>query len=157
MNQPQFIIQKVLAADKGVLRLVFADGFDAVVDLHEVISKHPTLAELNNPAVFNQVMPDKWSRGVIFAGDDNLTLASDNLRALAIEQAGGYSHQEVIAWMHHHGLSLDNAAEALGISRRMLADYRSGERSIPKTVGLAMLGREPLSSGQHLDAYGKVA
>jgi hypothetical protein len=78
----------------------------------------------------------------VFAGDDDLTLASDNLRALILEQAGEYSHQQVIAWMARHGLSLDAAAEALGISRRMLAYYRSGEKPIPKTVGLAMLGWE---------------
>lgn len=94
---------------------------------------------------------------MIFADDDDLTLASDNLRAMAIEQRGEYSHQQVVAWMHHHGLSLDTAADALGISRRMLAYYRSGERPIPKTVGLAMLGWEAQESGHHLDAYDKVA
>ncbi|MEG0187024.1 MAG: hypothetical protein RR704_26600, partial [Stenotrophomonas sp.] len=70
---------------------------------------------------------------------------------------GEYSHQQVVAWMHHHALSLDTAAEALGISRRMLAYYRSGERPIPRTVGLAMLGWEAQESGRHLHAYDKVA
>jgi len=157
VNQLQFVIQNVLAAGHGVLRIMFGDGFDAEVNLHEVMAKHPTLARLNDPAVFDQVTPDEWNRGVMFAGDDDLTLASDNLRAMAIEQTGEYSHQQVIAWMHHHGLSLDTAADALGISRRMLAYYRSGERPIPKTVGLAMLGWEAQESGHHLDAYDKVA
>jgi hypothetical protein len=96
---------------------------------------------------FRVVSPDEWNRGVFFAGDDDLTLASDNLRAMAIEQAGGYSHQQVATWMHNHGLALDTAADALGISRRMLASYRSGERPIPKTVGLAMLGWEARECG----------
>lgn len=72
------------------------------------------------------------------------SLASDNLRALAVEQGGGCSHQQLIAWMHRHGLSLDQAAQALGLSRRMLAYYRSGEKPIPRTVALAMRGWEAL-------------
>ncbi|WP_256775437.1 MULTISPECIES: DUF2442 domain-containing protein [unclassified Stenotrophomonas] len=157
MNQPQFLIRNVAALAPGRLGLQFGDGLDAVVDLSEVIAKHPSLARLADPGVFRAVAPDEWNRGVIFADDDDLTLASDNLRAMAIEQTGEYSHQQVVAWMHHHGLSLDTAADALGISRRMLAYYRSGERPIPKTVGLAMLGWEAQESGHHLDAYDKVA
>jgi hypothetical protein len=157
MSQPQFVIRNVTALAPGHLGLQFGDGIDVVVDLREVINKHPSLARLADPDIFRVVSPDEWNRGVIFAGDDDLTLASDNLRAMAIEQAGGYSHQQVVTWMHHHGLSLDTGADALGISRRMLAYYRSGERPIPKTVGLAMLGWEAQECGHHLDAYDKVA
>ena len=89
---------------------------------------------------------------MVFADDDNLALASDNLRALALEQAGEYSHQQVVVWMLRHRLSLDAAAGALGISRRMLAYYRSGEKPIPKTVGLAMLGWEAQQSGFDYEA-----
>jgi predicted transcriptional regulator len=39
-----------------------------------------------------------------------------------------------------HGLSLSNAAEALGLSRRQVADYASGERPVPRTVLLACKG-----------------
>ena len=44
--------------------------------------------------------------------------------------------------MARHQLSLDAAARALGISRRMLAYCRTGEKSVPRTVGLAGLGWE---------------
>jgi hypothetical protein len=57
------------------------------LDLCDVINKHPTLAKLRDPDVFAQVEPDTWSRGVVFAGNDDLTLASDSLRAMAIEQS----------------------------------------------------------------------
>ncbi len=140
MPQPQFIITRVTAQSPARLALSFADGFSGVADLAGIIARHPTLARLRNDKVFAQVAPDEWSRGVMFADDDVLSLASDNLRVLILEQAGEYSHQQIIAWMARHGLSLDAAAEALGISRRMLAYYRSGEKPIPKTVGLALLG-----------------
>lgn len=126
------------------LTLTFEDGYTAEVDLSGLIDKHPTLARLHDRKTFAKVAPDEWRRGVVFAGDDDLSLASDNLRALALEQAGEYSHQHVIVWMHHNNLKLDEAARALGISRRMLAYYRSGEKRIPKSIGLAMLGWESL-------------
>ncbi|PPU77631.1 MULTISPECIES: DUF2442 domain-containing protein [Xanthomonas] len=142
MNQPQFFMTRATLAGRARLALSFADGFAAEVDLSNVIDAHPTLALLADPDVFAQVGLDEWSRGVTFAGNDALTLASDNLRAMAIEQAGHFSHSQVIAWMESHHLTLDQAADALGLSRRMLAYYRSGEKLIPKTVGLAMIGWE---------------
>lgn len=157
MNQPQFVITHVSSMQPGRLAIQFADGWAGEVDLSGVIEKHPTLQRLKQPEVVSNVTVDEWSRGVMFAGDDDLTLASDNLRALAIEQAGEFSHQQLIGWMHHHDLSLQTAAQALGISRRMLAYYRSGERPIPRTVGLAMLGWEALESGHHLNEYGCLA
>ena len=44
------------------------------------------------------------------------------------------------AWMEAHALTLDGAASALGLSRRMIAYYASGEKPIPKTVLLATEG-----------------
>lgn len=142
MNQSQFRLIHATALDNARLGLRFADGLACTVDLTDEIARHPTLARLARRSVFEAVELDEWQRGVVFAGDDNLTLASDNLRALAIEQAGGCSHQRVVEWMHRHDLSLDRAAEALGLSRRMLAYYRSGEKEVPRTVALAMLGWE---------------
>jgi transcriptional regulator with XRE-family HTH domain len=43
-------------------------------------------------------------------------------------------------WMEGHGLTLDRAAEALGLSRRTVAYYLSGEQPVPKTVMLATEG-----------------
>lgn len=144
MNQPQFVLTGATVTGPNRLALSFADGYSAEADLSDLIAKHPSLARLQDRKVFADIALDEWRRGVIFAGDDDLTLASDNLRAIALEQAGEYSHQHVIVWMHQNGLTLDDAAQALGISRRMLAYYRSGEKPVPKSIGLAMLGWESL-------------
>lgn len=48
------------------------------------------------------------------------------------------------AWMQRNGLSLSTAAQALGLSRRMIAHYRTGSRPIPKVVALACRGWEAL-------------
>lgn len=140
MNHAHFVLQRVTAIRQGRLSLTFADDASFEVDLSEVIENHPTLSRLRDPSVFAQAEPDEWHRGVVFAGDDNLALASDNLRAMAIEQSGEFSHQQLLTWMDHHGMTLDAAAAALDVSRRMLAYYRSGSKPIPRTVGLAMLG-----------------
>lgn len=49
---------------------------------------------------------------------------------------------EFIRWRRRNGLSLAEAGKALGISRRMVAYYQSGDRKVPRTVLLAMQGWE---------------
>lgn len=105
MNQLKFVINEVRATGHCLLQITFADGLKASVDLFDVIIKHPTLARLINPEVFQQVVPDEWSRGIVFCGDDDLTLASDNLRELAMEQACKYSHLNAFAQLQRHGPS----------------------------------------------------
>ena len=46
------------------------------------------------------------------------------------------------AWMHRNQLSLSGAAEALGISRRMVSYYRTAAKAIPRSIWLACLGWE---------------
>jgi len=53
----------------------------------------------------------------------------------AVEQAGGIGHKRIWNWLHETGLMLEQAAEALGISRRMLTYYRDGEKSIHARSG----------------------
>ena len=45
-------------------------------------------------------------------------------------------------WMSRNGLSLAAAAEALGISRRMVSYYRTAHKAIPRAIWLACLGWE---------------
>ncbi|WP_010465910.1 MULTISPECIES: DUF2442 domain-containing protein [Acidovorax] len=137
----QFTLTAVKALADGVLALTFADGEQLQVDVKPIIKRHPTLRELAAPAVFKRAKLGEWGGSVTW-GTDALELAADNLRARAVEQAGGYSHEVILNWMARHGMTLDTAADALGLSRRMLAYYRSGEKPVPRTVALACLGWE---------------
>lgn len=125
----------------GVLALTFADGEQLQVSVLPIMEHYPTLRELATPAVFQRASLGEWGASVTW-GADALELAADNLRARAVEQAGGYSHEVILNWMARHGMTLDAAADALGLSRRMLAYYRSGEKPVPRTVALACLGWE---------------
>jgi predicted transcriptional regulator len=60
----------------------------------------------------------------------------------ALEQNGQTDAVEFSRWRWRNGLSLTNAAEALGLSRRQVAYYASGEHEVPRTVLLACKGWE---------------
>jgi hypothetical protein len=146
MSNRHFTLTDAQAEADGVLLLTFADGAVMRVDLRALVAGHPLLFALSDPQVFGTVRVGEWGGSVVW-GDDpggDLELAADNLRARAVEQAGGVSHEFILNWMARHRLSLDAAAQALGLSRRMLAYYRSGEKPVPRTVALACLGWEHL-------------
>ncbi|MGB3069814.1 MAG: hypothetical protein WBC18_14765 [Ottowia sp.] len=122
------------------LELSYADGEVFQVDIAKVIKGYPTLKGIRD--VFSKVKLGDHGLSVVWNDDDDLELASDNLRARAIEQAGEFSHETILNWMARHSLTLDQAAIELGLSRRMLAYYRSGAKPVPRTVGLACIGWE---------------
>lgn len=51
------------------------------------------------------------------------------------------------AWMARPALTLRRAAQALGLSRRTVAYYLSGEQPVPKTVMLATEGYDGEAGG----------
>lgn len=144
IHEPQHTITEARALAGTQLALTFADGYRATVDLKEWSRRKP-LRELADAAVFAKARVDARGGYVVWIEDD-LELAADNLRNLAVEQAGGIGHERLWNWMHRHSLTQERAAAAIGISRRMLNYYLSGAKSIPLTVWLACLGWE---SQQH--------
>ena len=142
MRPKQFTLASVKTTPTASLLLSYVDGGQFEVSLVDTILKHPTLERLKDPEVFSSAKVGDHGASVIWANDDDLELAADNLRARAIEQAGGVSHEFIWNWMARNDLTIDAAAVALGVSRRMLAYYRSGSKPVPRTVALACLGRE---------------
>lgn len=130
----------VVSAPHG-LRLAFADGKTFDADLAPVIRQYPALTVLDDPALFARARLDPRGGYVIWI-EDEIELAADNLRNLAVEQSGAIDHERVFEWMHRNHLTQERAAEAIGITRRMLNYYLSGARPIPKTVWLACVGWE---------------
>ena len=142
MRPKQFTLASVKTTPTASLLLSYVDGGQFEVSLVDTILKHPTLERLKDPEVFSSAKVGDHGASVIWANDDDLELAADNLRARAIEQAGGVSHEFMWKWMARNDLTIDAAAVALGVSRRMLAYYRSGSKPVPRTVALACLGWE---------------
>ncbi len=140
MRNLHFTLVAVRPMDAMNLELSYADGAVFDVDIAQVIKGHRSLRPIRD--VFGSAALGEHGLSVVWDQDDDLELAADNLRARAIEQAGEFSHETILNWMARHELTLDQAAEELGLSRRMLAYYRSGAKPVPRTVGLACLGWE---------------
>lgn len=141
MSNDHFQLTAVEALPDHRLRLTYADGQTFEVDLRPWIETTTTLGTLQNPALFARAQIGFAGCSVEWIADE-LDLGADNLRNLAVEQAGGIGHERIWNWLHDTGLTLEQAAEALGISRRMLIYYRDGEKPIPRSIWLACLGWE---------------
>lgn len=141
MSKDHFQLTAVEALPGYRQRLTYADGRTFEVDLVDWIETTEALQALKDPALFSRARIGFAGRSVDWI-EDELDLGADNLRNLAIEQAGGIGHERIWNWLHDTGLTLDQAAEALGISRRMLIYYRDGEKPIPRSIWLACLGWE---------------
>ncbi|MEI7843448.1 MAG: DUF2442 domain-containing protein [Gallionellaceae bacterium] len=142
-NRDHFRLTKVKALQKQCLKVCYADGADFEVDLTEWIKTSAFLKPLQDQKIFASAKLSKQGNSVEFSNGE-IDLAADNLRNLAIEQSGNIGHERIWNWMHDNALTLDAAAGVLGISRRMLAYYRNGEKTIPRHIWLACVGWETL-------------
>jgi Helix-turn-helix domain/Protein of unknown function (DUF2442) len=131
-------IESVAVQAPSGLAVSWDDGHCAAIDLAPIVASHPKLRPIADPDSFPVLSEDGWSVEWPQCGID---LGSPQLRRWADEQQGeAMSAAAFRAWMERHGLTLDAAAEALGLSRRTVAYYLSGEQSVPKTVMLATEG-----------------
>lgn len=105
----------------------------------------PPFDALRDPVFFARMTRDEWGHGLGWPG--GLDLGADMLYELCREQAGLPTASEFDRWMQRNGLSLAKAAETLGMTRRMIAHYRTGSRPIPRVVGLACKGWEAEQGG----------
>ena len=132
-------LQTVEALAPYRLRTAWSTGEVLDVDIESVLRRTPALSRLLKPKVFAKAHLAEWGHGIEWFDTE---LGADNVYAWAKEQAGQVSHQMFGAWMHRNSLSLNTAAEALGISRRMVSYYRTAQKSIPRAIWLACLGWE---------------
>lgn len=141
MKAPLIKSVQVTAAQRLIVGWSTGETFHC--DLAEVISRHSALAPLSASDVFSQVVVEEWGHGLDWP--DGLDMGADRLYQICREQAGLLSPAAFDEWMKKNGLSLSTAAEALGMTRRMIAHYRSGSKPIPKTVQLACIGWDALN------------
>jgi Protein of unknown function (DUF2442) len=133
-------IESAITRGETVIVVTWDDGHRAEIDLAPIIAARKVLAPLGDPEAFHRihVAEDGWSVEWPGCGID---FAAPQLRRWGDEQSGEAMPAEAFrAWMGGHGLTLDRAAEALGLSRRTVAYYLSGEQPVPKTVMLATEG-----------------
>jgi hypothetical protein len=135
-------IDSAVPGRRGKLTIEFDDGLRAALDLMPLILRRANLAPLADEQLFQnvRVSDDGWSVEWPTAGID---FGAQQLRRWADEQSGRtMSAERFREWMQRNKFTLDSAAEALGLSRRTIAYYLSGEQVVQKTVMLAIEGLE---------------
>jgi hypothetical protein len=133
-------IESVRALEGMVIEARYRDGQTVRVDLTELAGRLAIFAPPKDRAVFERVAVEDWGHSV--AWDDDANIGADRLREMALEQAGCTDTLAFRQWQDRHRLSLAQAAEAIGMARRTVSQYRTGARTVPRTVLLALKGWE---------------
>jgi hypothetical protein len=141
MNDTKAIrIASVKHAGEYKLRLRWVSGKTMTVDLSEPVHRLKGMRPLRDEAVFARAAKGEGGHSIVWP--DEIDMGADRLWEMSLEQNGHLDAVEFIRWRWRYGLSLSDAAEALGLSRRQVAYYASGERAVPRTVLLACKGWE---------------
>jgi DNA-binding transcriptional regulator YiaG len=138
---PKKILPRIVAvkADKRplTLRIRWDRGDESRVDVSGLIETFRVYEPLRrSPAVFGRVRVGEHGTDVVWS--DEIDMSADTLWRLAQEQTGVTMSPDAFRhWRERKAYTLDTAARALGVSRRMVAYYEKGERPIPRVVALA--------------------
>lgn len=137
---PSLHVTAVRAAENHVVSVRFDNGKRFSIDLGGLIGRIRGLHALADRRFFARVGVGEDGHSIVWPGE--LDIGADRLFELALEQSGRPGNAEFIRWRWRNGLSLSAAADALGMSRRQVAYYASGEHPVPRTVLLACKGWE---------------
>lgn len=125
------------------LRLTFVDGRIYTLDFAALMADSPGLAPLRDAAAFataTVIEGEGWT--VTWPGFD-IQIGADTLWLDAQAQhAPDENTRAFTDWRSRHGLSLRQAADALGVTPRTVSAYGTGERPVPRYIALACKGWE---------------
>ena len=119
------------------LRIRWDRGDESCVDVSGIIETFRVFEPLrHSPELFGQVRVGEYGTDVVWT--DDIDMAADTLWRLAQEQSGVTLSPDAFKhWRERRAYTLDTAAAALGISRRMVVYYEQGKKPIPRVVALA--------------------
>lgn len=147
MKRPRLESVEVISGYR--LRLVFRDGSVFTVSLADAIDRLPGLKPLQNRSAFSkaQIIEDEgwtveWPALDIQIGADTLWLDAQ------AQNATDENTRVFAQWRAQNGLTLAQAAQALGMTPRTMSAYGTGSRPVPRYVALACKGWE-VEHGHH--------
>ena len=132
-------ITAVRATGPSSLHLSWSGGVAADLNLASILDDR-AFATLRNPTEFAKVEVGDWGHSLTWPS--GAELGADMLWLETLSATGHGDVRAFLEWRLRHALSLSKAAEALGISRRMVAYYSNGEKKVPKPILLACRGWE---------------
>jgi DNA-binding XRE family transcriptional regulator len=122
------------------LQVVYTDRRTIYLDMDDVIERYAAFSPLSDPVELATVAVADW--GWSLEWQCGATLDADRVFELSLEQAGMMENVEFRRWQDKNQLSLSEAAEAIGLTRRTVSQYRTGARPVSRTVSLACKGWE---------------
>jgi len=131
-------LDAVSAGDKPfTLSIRWRGGQESLVDVSGLVETFCVYEPLRHSAeLFRKVRAGEHGADVVWT--DEIDMSADTLWRLAQEQSGATMTSDAFRlWRERKAYTLDTAARALGLSRRMVAYYEQGEKPIPRVVALA--------------------
>ncbi|MBU5613455.1 DUF2442 domain-containing protein [Geomonas azotofigens] len=141
MNKPPRI-EEVTATAPASLEIRWTTGETMQADIGDWLARFTLLMPIKDPKLFATAHVGWYGHSV--AWGDDIELGADELYNRCKAQAGEPSPGEFNEWMKRNDLSLSTAAEALGMTRRMITHYRTGSKPIPRSIWLACIGWETI-------------
>lgn len=141
LGMPKKSLPRILAVKPGnkplTLRIHWNNGEDSNVDISGLVETFRVYEPLRqSSALFERVQAGEHGTDVVWP--DEIDISADTLWRLAQGQAELTMSAEAFKhWRERKAYTLDTAAKALGLSRRMVAYYEQGEKHIPRVVALA--------------------
>lgn len=139
-------IVAVRAIGSTLLHLAWSDDTRADVDLATMLHDR-AFASLRDPDEFAKAEVGDWGHSLSWPS--GAELGADTLWLETLAATGRGDTRLFVEWRLRNALSLTKAAEALGLSRRMVAYYSNGEKRVPKSILLACRGWE-VGGGEEL-------
>lgn len=137
-------ISKVTAIGPAQVAIRWLRGPQVELNLADPIRQRRGLKSLRDEQRFASVGVGEGGHSITWG--DGLDMGADSLWRRTLLALGKDDAVEFNDWRMQHNLSLTDVAEALGLSRRMVAYYVSGQQPVPKTVLLACRGWELLNA-----------
>lgn len=141
MKRPRLVAVEALPDYR--LRLEFQDGSVYIVSLAEDFARFPGLLPLQDPVEFSRATLIPGEGWTVEWADLDIQIGADTLWLDAQAQnAADENTRSFAKWRARYGLSLADAARALGMTTRTMSAYGSGKRPVPRHIILACKGWE---------------
>lgn len=127
------------ATGRTSLRIVWSDGTKADLDLAGLLASR-AFAALRDPGELAKLGIGDWGHSLVWPS--GAELGADRLWLETLAATDRDDARAFLEWRSRNGLSLSKSADALGVSRRMVAYYSNGEKRVPKAILLACRGWE---------------
>ena len=141
MKRPR--LSAVEALPNYQLKMTFINGQTLTVDKQDTVFSKLGLAPLRDPVAFAKAQIVHGEGWTVEWADFDIQIGADTLWLEAMQQAASDEDTRTfLAWRVRHGLSLADAARALGMTTRTMSSYGTGSRSVPHYIALACKGWE---------------